>query len=300
MSRPAVWKHIRSLIASGFPIVPVKGSGYRLDHSLDLIVPEQVLKNLTTEAIGRTLFYVHKTGSTNNDAKEMAWQSPDGSIFVAELQELGKGRIGRTWSSPHGGVYMSILLKPDMPPSRAPTLALVAGYAVATVLRSSFALDARVKWPNDVLVGGKKVSGVLCEMRAEADRVVDVVVGIGINANIDPEELPAGTRETATSLKHLLGETVDRNPLIAHVLNSFETAYREYLRRGMESLAGNITEIAAYLGHEVTIRNLTATDSAETTGTFLGIDTQGRAILGLPGGEQVAIMAGDLSLRLAP
>jgi len=298
MSRPAVWKHVQSLIAAGLPVEPVKGRGYRLIQPLDLIIPDDILRSLHTRTIGRTLFCAQETGSTNNDAKDMAGESPDGAVFMAEVQNLGKGRIGRTWSSPPGGVYMSILLKPDIPPSQAPGLALVAGYAVASTLRSLFGLDARVKWPNDVLVGGKKVCGVLCEMRAEADRVADIVVGIGINANVEIKGLPAATRETAASLNDLIGRTVDRSLLIANVLNSFEAAYEEYLRSGMESLARRITEIAAYLGQEVTVKNLTAAHSAETTGTFLGIDPQGRAVLKLPGGEGVAVSAGDLSLRV--
>ncbi len=195
---------------------------------------------------------------------------------------------------------MSILLRPAIPPSKAPVLSLVAGYSVATALRDELDLDARVKWPNDVLVGGRKVCGVLCEMRAEPDRVAEIVVGIGVNANLDPDAFPPEVRGTATSLKALLGHAVDRNRLIAGILNRLEESYREFLSSGLGTLTQRIVDACAFIGEPVVLRRLTAADQGETSGTFQGIDEEGRAILRLPGGKTAVFSAGDLSLRQAP
>jgi BirA family biotin operon repressor/biotin-[acetyl-CoA-carboxylase] ligase len=300
ISRPAVWKHVRSLMAEGFPIRPVANRGYRLTQPLDLIMPDVVAGLLRTSFVGRTILCAPTTGSTNEDAKALAGNSTEGTVFIAETQSGGKGRIGRSWSSPPGGIFMSVLLKPSILPSRLPALSLVAGYSVARAIRDCLDLDARVKWPNDVLVDGLKVCGILCEMRAEVDRVEDVVVGIGVNANLDIATLPPEVRETATTLGAQSGREVDRNRLIAAILNRLEPSYKELVASGLDALAPRIVETCAFLGQPVALRNLTASDGAETLGIFQGIDREGMAILKLHGGETRAFPAGDLSLRPAP
>jgi BirA family biotin operon repressor/biotin-[acetyl-CoA-carboxylase] ligase len=296
ISRPAVWKHVRSLAAEGFPIRPIASRGYRLTQPLDLIMPQVISTHLRTSFVGRTMLYAQATGSTNDDARALSEGRPEGTVFIAETQSAGKGRIGRSWSSPPGGIFMSVLLRPSILPSAAPALSLVAGYSVARAIRDTLDLDARVKWPNDVLVNDLKVSGILCEMRAEPDRVADVIVGIGVNANMDVEALPAELRGSATSLK-TLGRPVDRNRLVASILNRLEESYREFLASGLGTLAPSIVETCAFLGRPVVLTDLTAGDHSETQGTFLGIDREGRALLKLVDGETRAFSAGDLSLR---
>jgi len=300
ISRPAVWKHVRSLLAEGFPIRPVAGRGYRLTGPLDLMMPCVIAGHLETSYIGRVMLHASATGSTNDDAKTLGAVYPDGAVFLAEVQSGGKGRIGRRWASLPGGIFMSVLLRPQIPPSRAPALSLVAGYAVATAIRESLDLDARVKWPNDVLVDGRKVCGILCEMRAEPDRVTEVVAGIGINANFEQDDLPSEVRDSATSLKTLARRPVDRNRLIADVLNRFEPCYQAFLSSGLEGLVPRIVDVCAFLGELVALKNLTAADQTETVGIYQGVDCDGRAVLRLPGGESRAFSAGDLSLRACP
>lgn len=276
------------------------GAGKAMSQPLDLVMPEVIARYLRTSFVGRTMLYTSTTGSTNDDAKALAADYPEGTVFVAESQSGGKGRIGRRWSSPPGGVSMSVLLRPKIPPSGAPALSLVAGYAVAMAIRDRLDLDARMKWPNDVLVGVRKVCGVLCEMRAEAGRVAEVIAGIGINANTGPDELPPEVRDSAASLKVLAGRTVNRNRLIADVLGHLEIAYRDFLSRGLEGLVPKIMAVCAFLGEPVSVRNLTAADHGEVLGVFQGIDVEGRALLKLPGGETRTLAAGDLSLRVHP
>lgn len=263
-------------------------------------MPDVIAGLLRTSYTGHTLLYTQSTGSTNDDAKELSASYPEGTVFIAEIQSSGKGRIGRDWSSPPGGVFMSVLLRPAILPSRVPALSLVAGYSVAKAIRDGLGLDAQVKWPNDVLVDGRKICGILCEMRAELDRVADVVVGIGVNANLAVDALPPCVRETGTSLRELLGRTVDRNSLIADILNHLESAYGEFLVSGLTTLGPRITELCAFLGRPVVMRNLTARDQGETHGTLQGIDSQGRVLLSTPGGNVKSFSAGDLSLRPAP
>ncbi len=278
----------------------IANKGFKLIRAVDLIMPDVIHGHLRTSFLGRTIFYSPSTASTNEDAKMLDDSCPDGTLLVAETQTGGKGRIGRHWSSPRGGIFMSALLRPPIQPSRVPSLSIVAGYSVATAIRETLGLDARLKWPNDVLIDGRKVCGILCEMRAEPDRAPLVVVGIGVNANLDVGDLPEEVREAAASLKSLLERDVDRSQMIAAILNRFEPAYRDFLENGLSSLAPHIQEISAFVGEPVVLRNLTATGGGEIHGTFLGIDPDGRALVKTPGGESLAFSAGDLSLRSRP
>ncbi len=327
MSRPGIWKHVQSLIKLGVPIEAVKNEGYRLVDGTDLIVPSAIQKSLHTESLGRVIMYTSETGSTNDDAKALAdmmdmtsldapsagassngtspatasgglrYSFPHGTAVIAETQVSGKGRLGRAWSSPRGGIFLSLILRPPLSPAKVPALALAAGYSTASALRNSFALDAQVKWPNDILIRGRKVCGILCEMRAEIDAVSYVVAGIGINANMTRMDLPGEVRSTATSLRSEIGRTVDRNQVIAAVLNSLEPIYEDFAARGLSGLAGSISGISAYLDEPVIIRNRSVLGSEDLSGIMRGIDGEGRLLLETAPGQIQAISAGDLSLR---
>ena len=249
---------------------------------------------LETSFLGRTILYAPSTVSTNEDAKSLGSDYPEGTVFLAGTQSGGKGRIGRQWSSPPGGVFMSAVLRPAISPERIPALSLVAGYCVAAEVRDAVGLDALLKWPNDVLVDNRKVCGILCEMRSGSSRLAEVVVGIGVNANVDACDLP----DTAASLKSLAGRDVDVRGLIAGILNRFEVSYLGFLEHGLSHLEPGIQELCAFLDEIVVVRNMTAADQLETQGIFRGIDREGRALVEIPGGETRAFSAGDLSLRV--
>lgn len=295
----AARRHMEALQASGFPIRPIFTRGYRLTKPLDLIMPDIIAERLKTSMMGRTVLLANRTASTNDDAKELVKSGyRSGTVFIAETQSGGKGRIGRQWSSPAGGIWMSVLLNPNVPSAMIPGLSLVVGYAVTTAIRDSLALDARLKWPNDVLVDGRKACGILCEMQqGEEEGTFDVVAGIGINANPRRDDFPGETRESAAILRELTGRVVDRNTLVAEVLNRLEAHYSTFLVSGLNNLAPAVAKVSAFLGETVTIGNPTAADRDEATGIFRGIDGDGRAILETPGGESRAFSAGDLSLR---
>ena len=261
------------------------------------INPDAIASALRTKFMGRTISYSQTTISTNDDAKAGGAGRPDGTLFVTEAQTGGKGRIGRRWSSPPGGIFMSIALRPGVVPPLLPALSIVAGYCVASAIRDDLGLDASLKWPNDVLVGGRKVCGILCESVLTTREAPLVVVGIGVNANLDIAGLPLAVQETASSLAAFLGHPVDRDMLVAAILNRFEPAYVDFLDNGLQNLIPQIQRLAAFVGQTVTIGKVTTADISSTKGIFRGIDGQGRAIVETPGGERIAFSAGDLSLR---
>lgn len=297
ISRTAVWKNIQTLREEGFPIEAARKKGYRIGPENDLLIPQEIAANLTTSTLGRKIFYTPRTGSTNDDAKSLADSAPDGTAVIAETQTKGKGRLGRKWESPGGGIFLSLILKPEIPPFRVPGLSLVVGCAVAKTLQSDFGLEALVKWPNDILVSNRKIAGILCEMRAELDRVSHVIVGTGLNANVSTSDMPEGIRETSTSVAGSLGRPVNRSLLIAKLLNKLEPCYLQFIEYGLESFLPEIEEILAYMGNPVMIQNA-AFGSRETQhGILRGLDKEGRLILLTSSGAIRTFTAGDVSLR---
>ncbi len=260
---------------------------------------------LTTRVLGRPILIAGDTASTNDDAKHMVENRliSHGALLMANSQSSGKGRLGRQWLSPQGGVFMSLVLQPGLSPARMPAASLVAGYALALALREDFGLDAKVKWPNDVLIGGKKLSGILCEMKAGISHIHYVIVGVGVNVNIAKESLPSDIEPNATSMSQELGGAVDETKVVSCFLNRFEPVYDRFISIGLSSLAGKITSIAAYLGEPVVISRRTGAgghSGKDEEGLFSLIDGSGRIVLDQGGGIMKAVEVGDLSLRQKP
>lgn len=224
VSRTAVWKHIQNLKKEGYVIDSVSNKGYKLLSSPDALISEEVLPKLKTKWAGRHYYYYAETDSTNIRGKQLADEgAPHGSLVVAEKQTAGRGRRGRTWLIPEGeSITMSLILKPDMELVNASMLTLVAAMAIADAVRQALGDEAQcyIKWPNDIVVNGKKICGILTEMTTEADYINSIIIGIGLNVNttaFDPS-----VRDVATSLKLETGRTYSRSQLIADVMESFE------------------------------------------------------------------------------
>ncbi|MCI8274313.1 MAG: biotin--[acetyl-CoA-carboxylase] ligase [Lachnospiraceae bacterium] len=230
VSRTAVWKAIGQLKEEGYVIEAVQNKGYYLVSAPDLVTKEEISSRLKTAWAGHPTVFLPKTDSTNNEAKRLAEAGAShGTLVVAEFQEAGKGRRGRSWTSQSGtGIWMTILLKPKFPPSQASMLTLVAAMAVADGIEAVTGLAAGIKWPNDIVLAGKKVCGILTEMSAEPDYINHVVVGIGINVNI--REFPEELRERATSLILEQGKPVSRAAVIAAVWKAFEKYYDSFIK----------------------------------------------------------------------
>lgn len=298
ISRTAVWKNIQALIDEGFPIQTANRKGYMLTAATDIISPGKIIERLSTTCIGRTILYTPCTSSTNDDAKLIADSAKGGTLLIAETQTGGKGRLGRRWESPLGGIFMSFILKPRISPSRIPGLALIVGYCIAKTVGEMFNIPTQVKWPNDVLANGRKIAGILCEMRAELDSVSHVIVGVGINANVEASSMPHEIREKSSSIREELGQSVDRNCLVAAILNSFEPLYSEFLDLGLGAFLPRVEGMLAYKGQPVVIQNVTLGPKTCWHGVLLGLDSEGRPVLSGPDYGQMAFPAGDLSLRI--
>lgn len=294
VSRTAVWKSIRQLKEEGYEVDAVRNRGYRLLGEQDVLSEEEIRSRMKTEWAGSQVVYYESTDSTNIRAKQLGDHGAGhGTLVVSGCQTAGRGRRGRTWESPdEGNIYMTLLLRPKFAPAKAPMLTLVMAYSVALALRECTGLDVQIKWPNDIVVNGKKIVGILTEMNSEIDYIHYVVIGTGINANLKafPEEI----RETASSLFLESGHAVQRSPLVAAVMKHFEETYAVFEKT--EDLSGIREEYDRMLvncGREVRI--LGAKEAWEATA--LGINDSGELIVRKADGNLEEVFAGEVSVR---
>ncbi len=201
ISRTMVWKHVKSLEREGFAIEAVPSQGYKITGTPDVLRQADLKPGLKTRVIGKEIHLLPEVASTNTLAMELAANgTPEGTVVIAETQTLGKGRLGRTWISPKGNLYLSVVLRPNIPMHKAPLITLMGAVAVASAIRKTCELEAGIKWPNDILISGRKVSGLLTEMSAEQDRIRYIVLGIGVDVNMELIALPPDVRSLATTL----------------------------------------------------------------------------------------------------
>lgn len=227
ISRTAIWKHINILREEGYDIESVNKKGYRLIGSpKDLLNPQNIYHNLKTQIIGKNVIHLESVDSTNDYLKKIGNDAQEGTVVISEEQTKGKGRLGRNWQSKSKeGIWMSIILKPDIIPYKAPFITLIAGAAIVKAL-NNLQVPARIKWPNDIIINNKKVSGILTELSAEIERINYVVVGIGMNVkNLDFEK---ELEEKATSL-HKENYYLSRVEIVSQILYEFENLYNDYI-----------------------------------------------------------------------
>ncbi len=296
ISRTAVWKHITKLRSEGYSIESQTNSGYKLLGSPDVLSPGELASLLHTDFIGRNILCFESIASTNTYAKKAA-EEPfvEGTVIIADEQTAGRGRLGRQWVSTKGkGIWMSIMLKPDILPADAPKLTIAAAYAVSKALAGCCQLDARIKWPNDIVVGGRKLCGILTEMSAEADEIKSVIVGIGINANLDHEDFGPEVSDIATSIRLEKGSTVSRKILVASVLNEFEEIYEAFIRTGsLKPILEEYKLKSAVLGKEIRV----ISKKEEIIGLAIDISEEGHLVIKLGDGTTKEIMSGEVSVR---
>jgi BirA family biotin operon repressor/biotin-[acetyl-CoA-carboxylase] ligase len=293
ISRAAVWKHIQSLRGSGYRIDAAPRRGYSLQACPNTPLATEVTPLLTTRLIGRPYHFLHSVDSTNRQTAAYADAgATEGTVVAADAQTGGRGRMGRAWVSPPGlNAYVSILLMPAIEPARVTTLPLVAGLAVAlTIERIAPGLRPLVKWPNDILINGRKVCGILCEMEAEADRIRRVVCGIGVNLN--PMEFPTELTPRATSLALESGTVIARARFVAELLGVFEPLYETWLREGFGALRPAFQTRHALDGRDVTVEQT----AGAITGRVTGLGPEGALLLKQADGGTVAILSGDVHI----
>ncbi|MGZ8431355.1 MAG: biotin--[acetyl-CoA-carboxylase] ligase [Candidatus Deferrimicrobiaceae bacterium] len=272
-SRAAVWKQVRTLRRRGFGIEGARGAGYRLLGRPDVIEETNVLSSLSSRSFWKSITIFPVTDSTNSRAAEAAEKgAPHGTIFCADAQTGGRGRFDRRWESPPGvNLYLSLLLRPPFDPSQAPRLTLVTAVALAKAVEEVAKIPARLKWPNDLYLAGKKAAGILAEMSTDADRLRHVVIGVGLNVNAEESDFPPGLRGSATSLRLASGRTIPRAEVLARFLDRFAEAYREFLSGGLKPLLPEWNRRSLIAGKRIKMR----CREGDVWGTAAGVDETG-------------------------
>lgn len=295
VSRTAIWKHIRGLREEGYDIEARANLGYRLRSVPDVPYPGEVAAGLGTEVMGSRIEYYTDVSTTNGEAKKLARAGcPEGTVVVAESQNGGKGRMGRFWFSPRAkGLWFSVVLRPIVDLVETPQATLVAAVAVAQAVREHTGVAAGIKWPNDLLVEGKKLCGILVELNAEMDRVNFMVAGIGLNVNIDSSHFSPELAETATSLKIEAGRHIPRVPLLRAVLQSLDIWYRRWLREGFVPVLDKWRELCVTLDCPVTVHTM----KGSYVGHALDVDETGALLVQTSDGAVQRLVAGEVSLR---
>ncbi|SET81103.1 BirA family transcriptional regulator, biotin operon repressor / biotin-[acetyl-CoA-carboxylase] ligase [Natronincola peptidivorans] len=293
VSRTAIWKHMNSLKKEGYMIETTQKKGYKLIESDGKLIPEALKNDLSTKEIGSRIIYFDTIDSTNNYSKRIAKDTPHGTIIISEEQSGGRGRLGRNWISPKGeGIWMSILLKPEIPPTEGMKMTQIAAAAACQAIRDVTALEAYIKWPNDIVVHGKKVCGILTEMAGELNQIDYLIVGIGINAN--NLSFPKEFKDVATSLAIEKGEKVDRKTLILDLLSKFEALYCHYIMEGkLDETLSIIRNYSAVLGKSVRIIK----GNQECYAIVEEINDEGCLKVRYEDGEEELLISGEVSIR---
>ena len=295
ISRTAVWKHIRTLRDEGYVIESSQKKGYLLRQSSDLLLENEIREGLNTSVLGkRGIHYFRQTDSTNNRAKLFASEgAPEGTLVVAEEQTRGRGRRGRQWFSPPGeGIYTSIILRPSISPNEAPKLTLMASVAVAEALLAMTSLAITIKWPNDILINGRKIAGILTEISTEMDRIDYVVIGVGINVNTPRKSLPPDIEDTATSVFMETGKPFPRIALLRAYLEWLEIYYEIFRTKGFEPVMKRWKSLAGIIGRHISVDLI----DRVRTGEVLDVDKDGFLILRGQDGTIERIISGDVTL----
>jgi BirA family biotin operon repressor/biotin-[acetyl-CoA-carboxylase] ligase len=283
VSRAAVWKHVHTLVKEGYRVDVVQGKGYRLMGVPDKLYPAEVRHGLQTRLLGKKVIHMNSTGSTNTVARQLAEEGiEEGTVVIAETLTRAKGRMGRRFITAPGGVWMSLILKPAIDPMHASSITLLAAVSVTKALRGA-GLEAVIKWPNDVLVNGKKICGILTEMNAETDVVNFIVLGIGVNVNND---VPL---ETATTMRSELGREVDRVKFTQSLLETLEDDYLTFKKEGFTSILWSWRRYSDTLGRQVEV---TFQDEV-VRGLARDVDEDGSLLVKTEDGSIRKIVSGD-------
>jgi BirA family biotin operon repressor/biotin-[acetyl-CoA-carboxylase] ligase len=293
ISRTAVWKHIKKLNALGYEIVSHPQKGYQLVHVPDLLIPQEIVPHLETSWLGKDYHYFSRIGSTNDHALQLANQgAPHGCLVIAEEQTHGKGRLKRSWLSlPRRGIYMSMILRTPLAIQQAPQSALVAALALVKVLSTQYHLSVTVKWPNDILIQGKKVAGILTEMQSDQDMIRFLIMGIGINVNHTAAELEGPLRYPATSLAIELGNSINRQELLLRILHQFEKGHERFLKEGFAAIVPEMERSSEILGKKIKIH----CGSEVFWGKATGFTSQGALRLLTEENTEKIIWVGDVT-----
>jgi BirA family transcriptional regulator, biotin operon repressor / biotin---[acetyl-CoA-carboxylase] ligase len=288
ISRQGLWKHIQELKDSGYEIVAVPHLGYRLLSCPDRLFAFEITRGLNTKFIGKKIHYFDCLASTMDLAMQLGMQSaPNGTLVLAESQTRGHGRLGRSWFSPkYKGIYLSLILRPQISPAAAPILTLMSAVSICEAVNAVVGLDVQIKWPNDILIHNKKLAGILTEMNAETDKVNFVVIGIGLNVNNDKKSLIA----QATSLKEQLGQGISRVTLLQELLRRIESNYLLLKDKGSQTIIDKWRYFSLTLGRRIKVYY----QHKHIEGLAVDIDQDGGLLIRRDSGVISKVTCGDV------
>jgi len=296
ITRAAIWARIEELRALGYDIAASPHQGYRLISAPDLLHADDLVARLgPVKVVGRDIRVFQETSSTNDVAEKLARDgAPEGVVVFAESQTKGRGRLGRHWLSPaKKGLWFSVLLRPDLRPQAATQLTVAAATSLARAIRSQTGLQPEIKWPNDILLGGKKAAGILTELSAELDHIRYVIIGVGVDVNVAALDFPPELRKLATSLRIESGQPVSRADLAVAVLRELDADYARIYGGGFEALADEWEERCSTLGRNVSIH----IGNRNVAGRAESLDADGALLVRTQHGRLERIIGGDVTVE---
>ncbi|WZL72786.1 biotin--[acetyl-CoA-carboxylase] ligase [Clostridiaceae bacterium 35-E11] len=296
VTRAAVWKHIQQLKEEGYEIESISRKGYRLISEPDTLDAHALEIDVAGNLLGHKVYYFDSVDSTNNMGKKLAAEgASEGTIVIAEEQTGGRGRLGRQWVSPKKtGIWMSIVLRPDIGPAEAPKITQITAAAVTLAIRKLTECEVGIKWPNDIIIQKKKVCGVLTEMSAELNSVNYIIVGIGINVNNESDDFPIEIQDIATSIKNCTGKKVSRKMLVKEILKAFEELYIDFIQtKNIKKSVAVCKKYSVTLGKKVRIIDRTK----EITAEAIDLTEDGELMVKNEAGEIQRVLSGEVSVR---
>jgi BirA family biotin operon repressor/biotin-[acetyl-CoA-carboxylase] ligase len=293
ITRSAVWKHIQELRAMGYDIYSSQKEGYKLTHTSNKLLPYEIHKKLKTQFIGKKMRYLENTPSTIWVGKQMCSEGDVGKmhglVIIAEEQTGGIGRMGRAWVSPSGGIWITVVLKPNVPVDHIFMITMAGSIAIARAIRKEFDLGALIKWPNDIFIGNKKVAGLLLELSADADAVHYCLLSIGIDVNVPLNQFSPALQKDITSISAEVGHEVDRASFLARILKEFESRYLLIESGEYEAIIREWKSLSCTLENRVQIRTLKNSFEGEA----IDIDEFGALIIRKDNGKLERVISGD-------
>ena len=296
ISRAAIWSRIEEMRSLGYEIEASPHEGYRLRNVPDVLHADDLLSRLgKTKVIGRDIRVFQETTSTNDVIEKLARDGvKEGVVVFAESQSKGRGRLGRRWISPlRKGLWFSVLLRPDLRPQEATQLMIAGATALARAIRDETGLSPEIKWPNDILIKGRKVAGLLTELSAELDQVNYIILGIGVDVNLNASDFSAEFRKLATSLKIEKGHSIDRASLAAAVLRELDADYARITAGHFEAVSDEWEELCSTLGRNIGIR----IGDRVLQGRAESLDSDGALLLRTQHGRLERIIGGDVTVK---
>lgn len=292
ITRSAVWKNIHQLRKEGYMINSITNKGYKLQKDCNMIDIEKVMKDFQCDNIGKKLIFLKSIDSTNNEIKRLAAKGEEsGTVVAAEVQTSGRGRFGRQWESEKGGLYFSFLLRTDLPPGNIASITLAAGYAVCLAIREYTGLDARIKWPNDIIVENRKICGILTEMAAQSDRIDYIITGIGININ--NTDFPDEIKHKASSILIETNKNTDKSEFFRTVLIYLDKVLSSFLISISIDDMANFKKLCVTIGREVSVKR----GDTVLTGIAKDITPLGELVIETENTREIKISSGEVTVQ---